>query len=478
MIKCTAIEKRLMLRRSTNQIILSISLDVIGIILAAWLAMDLRVRLGLGRELPYVMWGGIFILEIFLIYPAVFFLLSVYDPDRLGSELDETRLVANACLLSALALAGLVYFTERGISRLLLVYFYILHFVIVIGWRMLYSVITRRGGSKVRSTRRILLVGSGEMARLAVERLERFSWMGVKVVGMLDDDGNSRDHPLQLPLLGHLKESANIVREQRIHDVLIALPSEAKSEIQFLVDSLVDQPCTIWLAPDYLRLLVYGSRISDLGGVPLISLKAPGLTGYQRVIKRIFDLVLGSITLMLSLPLMCLIALVIRLDSPGPVLLRQQRVGENRHLFWMYKFRTMVRDAETRFTEVVQQDENGNVMYKSPHDPRITRIGRLLRRTSLDELPQLFNVLKGEMSLVGPRPELVALVECYETWQQKRFAVPQGITGWWQINGRSDRPMHLHTEYDLYYVQNYSILLDIQILWMTIWVVLRQEGAF
>jgi lipopolysaccharide/colanic/teichoic acid biosynthesis glycosyltransferase len=153
-------------------------------------------------------------------------------------------------------------------------------------------------------------------------------------------------------------------------------------------------------------------------------------------------------------------------------------VGENRRLFWMVKFRTMGEDAEKRLMEVVQQAEDKKITFKVPDDPRVTRIGRFLRRTSLDELPQLINVLKGEMSLVGPRPELIELVERYEDWQQKRFAVPQGITGWWQINGRSDKPMHLHTEYDLYYVQNYSIFLDIQILWMTIWVVLLQKGAF
>ncbi len=144
----------------------------------------------------------------------------------------------------------------------------------------------------------------------------------------------------------------------------------------------------------------------------------------------------------------------------------------------MYKFRTMVPNAEKLRFLVEKIDKQGNLIHKSVNDPRVTRVGKLIRRTSLDELPQLFNLLKGEMSLVGPRPELPYLVERYEPWQRKRFAVPQGITGWWQINGRSDKPMHLHTEDDLYYVQNYSILLDIRILLRTVGVVLRRKGAF
>ena len=178
------------------------------------------------------------------------------------------------------------------------------------------------------------------------------------------------------------------------------------------------------------------------------------------------------------LPAMAIIALLIRLDSPGPVLFRQQRVGENGRLFWIYKFRTMVADAEAKQSVVLKTTDEGDVVHKIPEDPRVTRIGRFLRRTSLDELPNLFNVLKGEMSLVGPRPEMPWLVERYEPWQRRRFGVPQGMTGWWQVSGRSDKPMHLHTEDDLYYIQNYSLLLDLRILWKTIATIVKGQGAF
>jgi len=175
---------------------------------------------------------------------------------------------------------------------------------------------------------------------------------------------------------------------------------------------------------------------------------------------------------------MGIIALVILVDDGPPVLFRQKRVGENGRLFAMYKFRSMVKNAEQLQSQVQQKDENGNIVHKRRDDPRVTRVGRLLRRLSLDELPQFFNVLRGTLSLVGPRPELPYLVEKYQPWQRKRFAVPQGMTGWWQIHGRSDKPMHLHTEDDLFYVQNYSIWLDIQILIRTFWIVLRGKGAY
>ncbi|MGB3713292.1 MAG: sugar transferase, partial [Candidatus Promineifilaceae bacterium] len=169
---------------------------------------------------------------------------------------------------------------------------------------------------------------------------------------------------------------------------------------------------------------------------------------------------------------------LIKLDSPGPVLFKQRRVGENGRLFTMYKFRSMIDGAQDMQHKLTETNEQGEILFKSEGDPRITRVGRFMRRTSLDEIPQLINVLKGDMSLVGPRPELPWLVDFYKPWQRKRFAVPQGITGWWQINGRSDRPMHLHTADDLYYIQNYSVWLDLYILFKTVLVVLRGTGAY
>jgi len=182
--------------------------------------------------------------------------------------------------------------------------------------------------------------------------------------------------------------------------------------------------------------------------------------------------------LLISLPVMAVIAVFIKLDSPGPVIFKQQRVGENGRLFNMYKFRTMEPDAEAHHSDLIQTTPEGQIIHKFYDDPRVTQVGRYLRQLSLDELPQLINILKGDMSLVGPRPELPWLVETYEPWQRKRFEVPQGLTGWWQINGRADRLMHENTEEDLYYIKNYSLWLDIQILWRTLKAVIDRRGAF
>jgi exopolysaccharide biosynthesis polyprenyl glycosylphosphotransferase len=207
-------------------------------------------------------------------------------------------------------------------------------------------------------------------------------------------------------------------------------------------------------------------------------IKVTGLTPRQRMMKRAFDFSVALIVLLLILPVLVVLAIAIRLDSEGPVFFKQVRIGENGKPFKMYKFRSMVVNAEKLQAQINQTDIDGNTIHKMRNDPRVTRIGRILRKTSLDELPQFINVLLGEMSLVGPRPELPWLVEEYEPWQRQRFAVPQGITGWWQVNGRSDKPCHLNTDQDIYYIQNYSFLLDIKILLMTVPALLQGKGAF
>lgn len=196
------------------------------------------------------------------------------------------------------------------------------------------------------------------------------------------------------------------------------------------------------------------------------------------MLKRLFDVLFALFALILTLPLMAFSALMVYLEDGMPVIFRQQRVGKNGQLFEIFKIRTMVKNAANLQSQVEKRDAEGHIIHKTKDDPRVTRVGRWLRRFSIDELPQLFNVLTGTMSLVGPRPEMPHLAERYEPWQRARFSVLPGITGWWQINSRSEQPMYLHVEKDLYYIQNYSIWLDIQIIFRTIWVVLIGKGAY
>lgn len=194
--------------------------------------------------------------------------------------------------------------------------------------------------------------------------------------------------------------------------------------------------------------------------------------------KRVFDFLFSIFALIFALPLIALSALMVYFEDGPPVIFRQKRVGKDGHLFEMFKIRTMVKNAEELQSQVEQCNVDGNPIHKRKDDPRVTRVGRILRRFSLDELPQLFNVLAGTMSLVGPRPEIPSLLERYEPWQLKRFSVLPGITGWWQINSRSDQPMYLHVEDDLYYIQNYSIWLDFKIIIQTVWIVLIGKGSY
>jgi exopolysaccharide biosynthesis polyprenyl glycosylphosphotransferase len=324
--------------------------------------------------------------------------------------------------------------------------------------------------------RRVLILGAGPVGMRVAKDLREYQNFGVQLVGFLDDDPKKQSH---VDVLGGLDRIDEVIKRHAIDEVIFALPSRVAAKISVLVAELHELPVRVWVVPDYYTLALNQARVEELAGVPLIDLRAPALNDTQRLLKRAFDLTLTLLMMPFVLPIMGVIALAIKLDSPGPILFQQVRVGENGKLFGMLKFRSMVQDADKMRHVIEEVDENGRIhQRKNKPDPRVTRVGRFLRKTSLDELPQLFNVLKGEMSLVGPRPEMPHLVEQYELWQRKRFAVPQGITGWWQVNGRSDKPMHEHTDEDLYYVQNYSLWLDIYILIKTVFVVLRGKGAY
>jgi len=296
------------------------------------------------------------------------------------------------------------------------------------------------------------------------------------IIGFVDDNPEMVEQSGQL--LGNSDSIRELVNTQGASDVVIALPHSEYHQMSDIVRRLDDMPVQIWVALGFFDLALYNTAIEDFAGIPMLDLRASAIDDYQRMMKRAFDLFFGLLGLIIALPFMAVSALLIVLEDGRPVIFRQKRAGENGRLFDMLKFRTMVKNAEQLQSEVETRDLDGNIIHKSKNDPRITRVGRFLRRFSMDELLQFVNVVRGDMSLVGPRPELPYLVESYHPWQRKRFSVPPGITGWWQVSGRSDKPMHLHTEQDLYYIQNYSIWLDIQILLRTAWVVLIGRGAY
>jgi exopolysaccharide biosynthesis polyprenyl glycosylphosphotransferase len=377
----------------------------------------------------------------------------------------------------SLGVAGALYFTFRETSRLVVLYALSTSWVLLLLWRLAVRVLYRaRTRWQSSAAERVLIVGAGEVGQQVAHIIRGYAWAGLSLVGYLDDDMRKRGNGL--PVLGGLQDIREVVQAEGINDVVLALPLDAYQQTNELIATMHSLPVRVRVIPDYFNLALYRATVEDFGGIPMINLRDPMLNDYERFMKRLVDIAVSGVLAVLMLPLMAIVAVSIRLDSPGPALFRQRRVGENGRHFTMYKFRSMVNGAEGMQPLANQVDKEGNLVHKTSGDPRITRVGRFIRRLSLDELPQLFNVLKGDMSLVGPRPELPWLVQRYQSWQRKRFAVPQGITGWWQVNGRSDKMMYLHTDEDLYYVQNYSLWLDLYILLKTPWVTLRGKGAF
>lgn len=472
-----------MLQRASFRYTLMLYLaDMTATMASLYLALLARRSWPIGR--PFVEeYGGIG-LPIFALalvaWTVAFFTLRVYDPQQIVRVEREITRVAVATGVAALLFAGMLYFSFRGVSRLLVVYFIVLDAAALLGIRGVARLVWRNLGARRLPASRVLIVGAGDLGREMARLLQEHAWMGLEMVGFVDDDGAKQgEQHGGVPVLGTLADAPRIVAEHEVTDVLIALPLRAHRAMVSLVLELERLPVSVKVAPDLGPLAFYRLTVETFGNIPLVGLREPVIQPYQRVIKRGMDLVLSVLLLALTLPVWPVIALLIRLDSPGPAIFKQERIGEGGVPFEMYKFRTMFLGAEELERELAEVAlTNGRRHFKEPDDPRVTRVGRFLRRASLDELPQFWNVLKGDMSLVGPRPELPVFVERYEPWQRKRFAVPQGITGWWQIHDRSDKPMYLSTEDDLYYIQHYSLLLDLRILLVTALAILRGKGAY
>jgi exopolysaccharide biosynthesis polyprenyl glycosylphosphotransferase len=465
-----------MLQRSTARYVVALYIiDMVLTVVALFAARWLRIVVPLGRPLDAA--GAAIhlpmVLLALLVWSITLVAFRVYDPARFAHATDEIQVTVVAIGVATLALAGALYMTYRGLSRLLYVYFFALDVLMAVGVRLLFRrLMTQRREAHRRG---VLIVGAGDTGQRVAHSLEPMRWMGIEVVGYLDDESEATD----LPILGRLDEAERVIEAHGIEEIIIALPMDAQHHLANLVSAWQSLPVNIKVVPDYSEIAFYRTTLEQFGGLFFIGIKEPVIGPIDRLLKRFFDLIFSVLLLIMLAPALLVIAAAIKLTSPGPVLYRSRRVGENGHLFEMLKFRTMYRDADKEEQALVRTTAEGELLFdKRRDDPRITPLGRWLRRYSLDELPQLLNVLVGDMSLVGPRPELPALVAHYEPWQRKRFSVPQGVTGWWQISGRSAKAKYLHVEDDLYYIRHYSLLLDLNILWRTLGAVVRGEGAF
>ena len=471
-------------RSSAKYVILLYSLDMALTALALLAARWLRVVLPYGKAIDIAgakLHWSMFAL-MFVIWSIALASSRVYDAHRFLDATDEVQTLTLAVTAATLAFAGALYLGYRGLSRLLYLYFYLLDLAACGGARLVLRSVLRRSNSSER--RRVLIVGAGAIGQRIARALQSADWVGLEVLGYLDEEaGQVGQMRSGYPIVGALEQVRQVVSQHSIQEVILALPAASPTDephrLANMVADLRSLPANIKVAPDYSDLALYRSAVEELGGVQLIGLKEPAIGPIDRAIKRTFDLIGSLLGLVVLAPLLGLIALAVRLSSSGSLLYRSQRIGESCVPFEMLKFRTMYSGADRAEGELVGETREGELVFdKHQDDRRVTPVGKFLRRFSLDELPQLYNVLIGEMSLVGPRPELPSLVARYEPWQRQRFAVPQGITGWWQISGRSNKAKHLHVEDDLYYLRNYSLFLDWHILWRTLGVVIKGEGAF
>lgn len=474
-------------RFGANYLLLLLLTDVVIVQFTFWWSMRLRYLLPIGRTLqpePFLANLPISLsalhIAVGVIWLLSFVIASVYSATHILHWGEETQRLVLAHTIAALCLAGALYMARIELMRLVYLYFYLSGLITLLAYRM-----ALRGWQHVQKTaldvQNVLIVGTGEGVSHLVAQFHNQPFPIYNLVGIVDN-GQERAQITtdQVPVLGCINQVnlAELIRHHAVQDVVVVLPRQLQGQVANLLEQLRGLPVQLRVMPDYFDLTFRGATMGRLGDIPVIDLHEAQLEPFQRMVKRLIDIIGAGTGLLLAAPVMIAIGVAIKLQDGGPIFYRAERVGEQGRLFTMYKFRSMVVNADRLQSNVNQQDSQGNVIHKQQNDPRVTKLGRFLRRSSLDELPQLINVLLGNMSLVGPRPELPWLVEQYEAWQYRRLNMPQGITGWWQVNGRSNKLMHLNTEQDLYYVENYSLWLDIQILWRTVSVVLRGKGAY
>lgn len=410
---------------------------------------------------------------VLLLSAGVFWFSGLYAPDRAQRLPLLAYSVAKAVGLGLLLVAAsLSFYRTFSFSRLHMVLFGLLMPVLMVGLRLVLYAGLRRARQQGRNLRRVLIVGAGQAGRKLEEAFLAYPWMGFDVVGFLDDF-----KPGAPGVLGSIDEAGAVMdrleRDGRPIDyVYIALPLAAAERIKRLAAELSTRLAHVCLVPDLFQFDILNSRITDVDGLPVIHLVDEAPLELRRLVKRLVDVAFSLFFLLVTAPLMLLIALAVKRSSPGPVLYRQERIGLNGQRFDIFKFRTMPVEAEA---------ETGPVWAK-PCEMRATRVGRLLRRTSLDELPQFFNVLRGDMSVVGPRPERPVFIEEFKEkvpHYMLRHKVKAGITGWAQVNGwRGNTSIEKRIEYDLYYIRNWSLALDLKIMLLTLWRGFVHENAY
>ncbi len=405
---------------------------------------------------------------------------GLYRLRRGTSWFDEVYAIVNGTTTGIVIMVVLVFISRPTFySRLIFFYAGALIIVLLSLSRLIKNIVVQRMRQRGIGVARAIIVGAGEMGRTVMRTMVAHPELGYEIVGFVDDDPAKGTKDIgRFKGLGSLDNLAPLVQNEAIDEVIITLPWQYHRKIMAIMAQCERENVRARIVPDLFQMTLSRMSITEMAGIPLIGVKQVTISGVNRFVKRAIDFTFSLSFLILAAPLMGLIALAIKLDSPGPVLFRQERVGKGGRHFTLYKFRSMTVDAEAQRELLRDLNEADGPLFKIKDDPRRTRVGRWLRRFSLDELPQLYNVLRGDMSLIGPRPPLPEEVAQYQPWHMRRLEVAPGITGLWQVSGRSEIPFDEMVLLDIYYAEQWTPALDIRIFLRTIPKVIFGDGAY
>lgn len=460
-------------RKFVRRLLLTDALSAVAAIALGWTG-----TFGFGAEeaaAGYLLWSAILTAGWLLCVHAV----GGYEIRRISTGTSEYQRVLRAALNLAGSVAILGYLAAMPMARTFL--------LTVIPLGALLMVVARYAGRKIVYRRRgrgewtnaILAVGTSESVRQLVEVTRRNPQAGLRVVAACVEDTPIGSDLLGVPVVGDVSQVVQAAELEGADVVAVAGSGLGPRRIRELGWALESTGCSLVMAPGLTEVAGPRVHVSPVEGLPLMWVDQPQFSGMRRVIKRGVDALGAGLLLLLASPFLLLIALAVRLTSRGPAIYRSVRTGQDGRAFTVYKFRSMTVDADERLAEVAGHNEvPGGVLFKMRRDPRVTTVGRLLRKFSLDELPQLLNVLAGSMSLVGPRPPLPDEVQHYNPQAHRRLLVKPGMTGLWQVSGRSDLSWDEAVRLDLYYVENWSLTLDLAIIARTVWAVVRSRGAY
>ncbi len=463
-------------RRLRRRLLAADALIIAGSVLAAYLAREWLGGAGLApfaNEVPVA-------IAAIPLWLAVFFATGAYDAHHFARGGPGLRRFLAGATGGLVTLGFVSFVLNLQLSRVFVGLLFLLVATLGGAARLALRAVLRRTWRAGRRVQRALLVGADPEALAVAAALRRDPAAGYRLAGFLTDA-----HPVGHEILpgapvvaGLDDDAARIARAHGAGLVVVSPTAVEPGTLRRLTLELEGSEIDLAIAPSLFEVVTRRVSVESIGNAPVLHVEQIRLEGLQAALKRTLDLAGAALLLLLAGPLMLAAALAVRLDSAGPVLFRQARVGRDGKPFTILKFRTMVADAEDRLDEVAGLNEAGHHFFKVRRDPRVTRVGRLLRKWSIDETPQLWNVLRGDMALVGPRPPLPREVARYEPWHMRRLRVRPGLTGLWQVSGRSDVDFDEAVRLDLFYIENWSVGLDLAILARTVRAVLGRDGAY